>query len=330
MSQSDEILKSVRNVIETEMLSLKSLLARVDDSFVHAVTAILDCKGKVVTTGVGKSGFVARKTASTLSSTGTLSVFLHPTEALHGDLGLVASGDVVLAFGKSGESEEFTQLIPALKRIGTKIISVTGNVQSTLAKSSDVVIDASVECEACPLDLAPTSSVVTALAVGDALALTLMKLKSFGTHHFALYHPGGRIGQRLTLRVSDVIVPLEKCLPLHPDRASLDDVMAALGKNLLGIVLFSRDGVNLDGILTDGDLRRALGRYKEKIFSVQLSELITRTPITVAADILAVEALKFMEERERPLNAVPVVEKTSNGKQRMIGIIRLHELVKWV
>ncbi len=330
MSRSQEILSSVRNVVELEMQALQGLLSKIDDSFVKAIELILASKGKIVTTGVGKSGFVARKTASTLSSTGSLAVFMHPTEALHGDLGLVAKGDVLLVFGKSGESDELSHLLSALKRLEAKVIAVTGNPNSTLAKAADVTIDCGVPREACPLDLAPTSSVITALSVGDALALTLMKLKEFDAQKFATFHPGGRLGNRLTLKVRDIMVPVEKCMPLHPEKASLNDIMATLGRNLLGIVLFSKDSAHLDSILTDGDLRRALDQYKEKIFATPIHNLLNTKPFTISSDWMAVDALKFMEDRERPLNVVPVLHPSNDGTKRMAGVLRLHELVKWV
>ena len=319
------ILEELCSVIDLETDGLRLLKSHIDDRYAEAVQMLLQAKGKIITTGMGKSTVVARKTASTLSSTGTLAVFLHPTEALHGDLGIVAKGDVILAFSKSGESDELSALLPAFAELGARIIAVTGYPKSTLARGAHLVLETGLPREACPHDLAPTSSIVAAIAVGDALAMTLMKLKNFKPKDFAAIHPGGKLGRRLKLQVQEILVPLEKCFPLDPRTATLEDCMLALSRNLLGVVLFSQDGKSLDGILTDGDLRRALSHHKARIFSISLSEIINTKPTHVEGTLLASAALEIMENRERPLNVLPVL---SGGQLK--GVIRLHELVRVV
>jgi arabinose-5-phosphate isomerase len=310
----------MREVISIEAQALASAVGMIDESFLKALEALSQCAGKVVTTGMGKSGLVARKTASTLSSTGTLAVFLHPSEALHGDVGLVSQGDVVLAFGKSGESDELASLLPALKKRGAQLIAITGNRESTLARSADLVLWVPVEREACPYDLAPTSSSIVAMAVGDALALTLMKIKNFRPDDFAAVHPGGRLGRRLNLTVGDLMVPLSQLKVLQPT-ASMLEILGSLSP--YGLVLFSTDHKNLFGILTDGDVRRALEHHKDKVFTVPVESLINKKPFAVDRQEPAFKALELMERRERPLNVVPVLDGP-----RLVGILRLHELVK--
>jgi arabinose-5-phosphate isomerase len=311
----------MREVLKIEAEALAAVVGRVDESFLSALECLQSCSGKVVTTGMGKSGLVARKTASTLSSTGTLAVFLHPTEALHGDLGLVASGDVVLAFGKSGESDELASLLPALKRRGAKLIAVTGTRESTLAKAADIVVWVPVEREACPYDLAPTSSSIVAMAIGDALALTLMKIKNFRPDDFAAVHPGGRLGRRLNLTVGDLMVPLSQVKLLDPARSSMLEVLGSLSP--YGLVLFSKDSSSLFGILTDGDVRRALEVHQDKVFGVLVDKIINKKPFSVDQQEPAFKALELMERRERPLNVVPVLDGL-----KLVGILRLHELVR--
>lgn len=323
---SEEILKDIRAVIGTEARALTQLSTEISLEAVKAVEAIFNAtqKGKkVVVSGMGKSGYVARKIATTLSSTGTLAVFLHPSEGMHGDLGLVQNGDVVLAIGRSGESDELNVLIPNLKKIGVKIVSITAHNRSTLAKSSDICIVTGEHKEAGPYDLAPTTSSMLAMAVGDALAMTLMKLKDFKPEDYALYHPGGQLGRRLVMKVEDVMVPLSQCPVLNIKKATFEDVIVAIGKYGLGVVLFGDSSGVLDGIITDGDLRRLLNEHKEKIFSKPLDQMINKKPIVVKSGQMAMEVLKFMEQRERPLNVVPVIEGS-----RVLGLVRIHDLLK--
>lgn len=309
--------------VETQALSLilKSFQSSNRASVEKALELFIQSPGKVITTGVGKSGLIARKAASTFTSTGTISLFLHPSEALHGDLGLVSSEDVVLVFGKSGESSEISSLLPSLKNLGCKIVSITSREDSSLAKASDVVLLAKVDQEACPFDLAPTASTTASLVVADALAIALMKAKKFSAQSFAALHPGGSLGFRLQASVESLMISLKKHAPLNAKTAKIEEVISHLG--LVGLVVFSNKSGVLQGIMTDGDVRRLLAKYKGKIFNQKLEGLITKNPLFVEASMTAHEALQFMENRERPLNAVPVVKD-----KKVVGVLRLHDLLK--
>jgi len=317
-----ELTNQIRDVIRLEAEGLSLVAESVNQSFCDALLLLAECRGKVVLTGVGKSGLIARKIAATMSSTGTMATFLHPTDGMHGDLGLLSTGDVVIAIGKSGESEELVKLIPALKRLSVKLVAITSRRDSTLARGADVVLYAPVEREACPLDLAPTVSTTVALAIGDALAITLMKMKDFKSEDFALYHPGGKLGKRLWLKVSDVMIRVESCARLSVTKAKIEDTLFALTEYGQGIVLFENESGGFEGILTDGDIRRLLSHHGKNIFQLEIETVLNRRPITIEADCMAVEALKLMEQREKPLNVVPVI---SQGK--VAGILRLHELL---
>lgn len=320
-SAKEQLLDAVKEVIRLEGDALLSLRERVDDSFYKALQLLAECPGKIVLTGVGKSGLIARKIAATLTSTGTVATFLHPADGMHGDLGVVTDLDVVIALGKSGESEELVSLIPALKRIGAKIIAITAVADSRLAEGSDVALITPVEKEACPLNLAPTVSTTMALAVGDALAVTLMRMKNFKSEDFARYHPGGKLGKRLLLRVVDLMIPVKECAVLNPRTSTMEDVVVALTKFGHGIVLFL-ENESLDGILTDGDIRRLLQTHRMELFNTELYQVINRSPLSISSERMAVEALKFMEDRKRPLNVVPVVQG-----DRVVGVVRLHDLL---
>ncbi len=317
------VLATIKGVLQLEADALRGVVDAVDDAFYEAVVKILECRGKVVVTGMGKSGLIARKIAATMSSTGTLAVFLHPAEAMHGDLGVVSAGDVVIAIGKSGESEELTGILPVVKRIGATVIAITGEPASTLGQRADVVLLARVEKEACPYDLAPTASTTVALAIGDALAIALMELKQFRPDDFALYHPGGKLGRQLLLKVADLMIPAGQCPVLDPGQITMKDIIVALSGYGLGIVVLSRDGEHLAGILTDGDIRRVLDKYGSEIFGINVSTVMNAKPYTIAADVMAVDALKFMEARSRPLNVLPVMRE-----ENFVGVIRIHELLR--
>ena len=318
----DEILKNIQDVIALEAQALNSMAQSVGEPFYEAISLFLSLKGKIVFTGVGKSGLIARKIAATMSSTGTVATFLHPSDGMHGDLGMLTSDDVVVALGKSGESDELRNLVPAVKRLGTKIIAITSKRDSTLAREADIVLYAPVTKEACPLDLAPTASTTVALAIGDALAVTLMKLKNFRSEDFAKYHPGGKLGKRLSLKVSDLMIPADRCPIISLEKASIEQSIADLGTYALGILLFCKKNPTLAGILTDGDIRRLLNQHKSNIFSLSIEEVINRKPITISPNMMAVEALELMEAHQPPLNVVPVV---SDGI--ILGVVRLHELL---
>ena len=287
----------------------------------EALKLILNHSGKLITTGMGKSGIVARKAASTFTSTGTPCVFLHPSEALHGDLGLVSARDVVIVFGKSGESSEVTHFMEALKKVGCKTIAITSRESSRLAKASHVVLPVKISREACTHDLAPTSSTTASMALADALAVAAMNARKFSAASFAALHPGGALGFRLNSRVEDLMISLRKHPPLNPRKSSIEDVVEHLG--LIGLVVFSEKNGELFGILTDGDVRRSLSVFRERIFDQNLLELINRDPLFVDAEMSAQDALQFMEARERPLNAVPVLKN-----KKVIGVLRLHDLLK--
>lgn len=317
------VLDKVRGVLRAEANAVSDVADAVGPEYLAAIDALLATKGKVVVTGMGKSGLVGRKIAATMSSTGTLAVFLHPAEAAHGDLGIVGRDDVVLALSKSGESEELNAILPVIRRIGAKIIAITSNASSTLAKSADVVLQAPVLEEACPHNLAPTTSTTVALAIGDALAMALMRLKAFEPQDFALYHPGGALGRRLLLTVSDLMVPIKECAVLDLGTASIKDVVVGLTSHGLGIVVFlDREG-RLAGIVTDGDVRRLLEKAGDRFFALPLSALVNLAPVVVQSDAMAVEVLRMMEDRARPLNVVPVL-----SGDRCVGVVRLHDLVK--
>ncbi|PYS75637.1 MAG: KpsF/GutQ family sugar-phosphate isomerase [Acidobacteria bacterium] len=290
----------------------------------HAVRLLAACRGKVVTVGVGKSGHVAQKVAATLTSTGTPAVFLHPSDALHGGIGLVNGDDIVIVFSNSGETAEVLELLPYLQHRHAAVVAVVGNLNSALARRADVVLDASVEQEACPLNLAPTTSTTVALAIGDALAMTLMSVKRLTPEDFAMNHPGGRLGKRLTLKVSDLMHGGEEN-PTVTSGATLLEVVQAISRGGLGAVNVLDDASRLAGIVTDGDVRRTL----QKVGLADLSELtaagvMTSAPVVVAPDMLAHAALQLMENRPSQIAVLPVVERDG----RCVGLLRLHDIVR--
>jgi arabinose-5-phosphate isomerase len=281
----------------------------------------LEKGGKIVVTGLGKSGKVAQKIVATMCSTGSLAVFLHPTEALHGDLGLVSKNDCVLALSYTGNTDDLVKLMPSLKNLGVTVVGVGGNAQSRLAELSQVWIDASVDQEACPHNLAPTTSTTLALAIGDALAIALMQIRGFDAAAFAVNHPGGALGRRLTLKVADLMHQGDD-VPLAEAQAPIEEVLMTLTKKRLGAVLVV-DGKKLLGIITEGDVRRAL-QHREKFFSMTAKEVMTAKPVTVQSSDMAKAALDLMENRPHQIYILPVV--TAQGEWE--GIVRLHDLVK--
>ncbi|MBV9926588.1 MAG: KpsF/GutQ family sugar-phosphate isomerase [Acidobacteria bacterium] len=290
----------------------------------RAVELLAACRGKVVTVGVGKSGHVAQKAAATLTSTGTAAVFLHPSDALHGGMGLVTEGDVCLFVSNSGETAELLELLPYVQHRRAPLLAVVGNTASSLARRADVALDASVDKEACPLNLAPTTSTTVALAVCDALAMTLMSVKQLTPEDFALNHPGGRLGKRLTLKVSDLMRGGEEN-PTVGTQAALLEVVQAIGRGGLGAVNVCDEGGRLAGIITDGDVRRALQRVRlEDLAGLTAEGLMTRQPVVVAPDLLAHAALRLMEDRPRQIAVLPVVEREG----RCVGLLRLHDIVR--
>ena len=294
------------------------------DDVERAVELLASCAGKVVTIGVGKSGHVAQKIAATLTSTGTAAVFLHPSDALHGGIGMIKSEDVVVVLSNSGETYELLEMLPHLKHRAGALIAVVGNLQSTLAQRADVALDASVDREACPLNLAPTTSTTVALAIGDALAMTLMRAKSFRAEDFALNHPAGRLGKRLTLKVSD-LMHTHECGPTVSRDATLLEVVRAIGDGGLGAVNIVDDEGRLVGIITDGDVRRTLQKGKlTDLESLRAAGVMTPDPVVVAPETLAYAALRLMEDRPSQISVLPVVD----GARRCVGMLRLHDVIR--
>ena len=290
----------------------------------RAIELMHDCRGKIVVVGVGKSGNIAEKIAATLTSTGTAAVYMHPSDALHGGLGLITADDVVVALSNSGETDEVITMLPYLKHRGVPIIAVVGNLRSTLARTAEVVLDASVDQEACPLNLAPTTSTTVALAVGDALAMTLMRVKGLTTADFALNHPAGQLGKRLTLRVADLMHGGAENPRIQADAPWLE-VIAAITRGGLGAVNVVDAAGRLAGIITDGDLRRALQRSKlTELEHLEGGAIMTREPVIALPEMLAYDALRLMEDRPRQISVLPVVDV----ERVCIGLIRLHDIVR--
>ncbi len=312
----------VVSLLRIEAEAIENAAGRLNRDSIESALAILgECKGKIVVTGIGKSGVIGQKIAQTMTSTGTVSVFVHPSDALHGSLGVFASEDVAIALSNSGETSEINALLPALKNRGIKIVSIVGNTDSTLARESDVFLDASVDKEACPLNLAPTTSTTVALSIGDALAMTLMRSKGLTMEQFAENHPAGRLGKRLTLKVRDL---MHESPDVTPESGWLE-VVKALSKYALGAVnVVGADG-SLIGIITDGDLRRSLEKTpSDKFNELTSSDLMTGSPVTAGPEMLAFDALKLMEQRPSQISVLPVVDE--NG--RAAGLVRLHDIVK--
>ncbi|PYS99224.1 MAG: KpsF/GutQ family sugar-phosphate isomerase [Acidobacteria bacterium] len=282
---------------------------------------VSNCDSKVIVIGVGKSGVIAQKIAQTLTSTGTVAIFVHPSDALHGSLGVITSGDVVIALSNSGETDEIVALLPALSLRAVPLIAIVGNTDSTLARKADVVLDASVDKEACPLNLAPTTSTTVALAIGDAIAMTLMESRGLTPEDFAANHPAGRLGKRLTMKVSDL---MHESPSIGPD-ANWLDVVKAISKFSLGAVNVVNGGGSLAGIVTDGDLRRTIERSgAEGLADLTAEQMMTAGPITASPEMLAYDALQLMENRPSQISVLPVVD----GDGSCVGLLRLHDIVR--
>ncbi len=299
--------------------------ARLDRAdVIRAVELLASCGGKVVVIGVGKSGNIAQKIAATLTSTGTVAVYLHPSDALHGGIGIVLAGDTVLILSNSGETAEVVELLPYLQHRGVPIIALVGDLRSTLARRATIALDASVDKEACPLNLAPTTSTTVALALGDALAMTLMQIKQLTPEDFALNHPGGRLGKRLTVRVCDLMHGGDDNPTVRAD-APLLEVVQAIGQGGLGAVNVVDEESRLVGIITDGDVRRTLQRGQlADLETLTSGEMMTRQPVVVASDTLAHTALRLMEDRPRQIPVVPVVDEQGVS----VGLLRVHDIVR--
>ena len=314
------VVAEIRRVLALEARALTRVASAVDARWAKAVDLIAQCRGKVLLTGVGKSGLIAQKIAATFSSTGTPAFFLDPAEAAHGGLGVVQKGDLVLAIGKSGESDELNALLPALRARKVPLIAMTENPRSTLAKAASLVLETPIGAEACPLNLAPTTSTTVAMALGDALAVALMKRRGFKSEHFAANHPAGRLGKRLTLRVRDVM-RAGKDNPVVPLAASATELLSTITRLQAGAAsIIDRKG-RFIGLVTDFDIRRVLeagGDFRSR----KIADIMNAKPTTILPDALAAEAVEIMEDRRTPFNVLPVVDV----KGRSVGLIQIHDL----
>ena len=316
---ADRLVAQAREVLRIEADAVASLVPRIGAEFAAACGLILACTGRVVVSGMGKSGHVARKLAATLASTGTPAFFVHPAEASHGDLGMVARDDVFVALSNSGRTEELLAIVVPVKRQGAKLVAITGDADSPLSREADVHLDARVDKEACPLNLAPTASTTAALALGDALAVALLDARGFDANDFARSHPGGSLGRRLLTRVADVMRTGD-ALPTVPSGAPLPAAILEVTRKRMGMTaVIGRDG-RLAGVFTDGDLRRLLERTTD-VGALAVDDVMSRTPTTIAPEALAVEAVRRMEERR--INQLPVLD----ADRRMVGALHIHDLL---
>jgi len=317
--------EEVQNLLRLESAAIAETAARLQRSQVErAIDLLLNCKGKVVVLGIGKSGIIAQKIAATMTSAGTAAIYLHPSDALHGGLGILQSVDLVIVLSNSGETEEIVRILPHLKNRGTPLISIVGKTDSTLARRADAVLDSSVDEEACPLNLAPTTSTTVSLAIGDALAMTLMKVKGITTDDFAVNHPAGQLGKRLTLRVADLMHDGDGT-PKIGMGASWIEVVRAISSGGLGAVCVVDEVGRLAGIITDGDLRRAVEQTDhDALARLTSDDFMTRRPTVASPDLLAYDALRLMEDRPSQISVLPVVD----GDGKCVGLVRLHDIVR--
>jgi arabinose-5-phosphate isomerase len=317
---SSNALNLARRVLRIEAEAVLALIDRIDSDFLQALRLILNCRGRVVVSGMGKSGHVGRKIASTLASTGTPAYFVHPAEASHGDLGMITRDDVLIALSNSGESAELLMIVPIIKRQGAKLISLTGNAQSTLAIEADVHLDAAVKQEACPLNLAPTASTTAVLALGDALAVALLDSRGFGAEDFARSHPGGSLGRRLLTHVRDVM-RVGRAVPEVVPATTLPDAILEMSRGGIGMTAVVSPEHRVIGIVTDGDLRRAFARNLD-LRALTVSDIMGREPRAIGPERLAVEAVEMMEQHR--INQLPVVDEAGI----LVGALNMHDLFK--
>jgi arabinose-5-phosphate isomerase len=320
LSDAEHFLDLARGVLEIEAQAVRALKDRLGESFLAAHRMLLATRGRVVVTGMGKSGHIGNKIASTLASTGTPAFFMHPAEASHGDLGMITGDDVVIAISYSGESDEIARILPLIKRRGAKVIAITGKASSTLAREADVHLDAAVDKEACPLNLAPTASTTATLALGDALAVALLDARGFASDDFAQHHPGGALGRKLLVHVGDIMRKGERLPRTAPD-AMLPEAIVEMSRKGIGMTCIVDAGDTLLGIYTDGDLRRTLERH-DSIKGLRVSELMTRKPATIAPERLAAEAAQILEARDLGGKLVVV---SAEGK--LVGALTFHDLL---
>ncbi len=315
---SPKALELARRVLRIEAEAVAALGERIDDGFLAALALILNCHGRVIVSGMGKSGHIARKLAATFASTGTPAYFVHPAEASHGDLGMITRDDVLIALSNSGESEELMAIVPIFKRLGGKLIAMTGNPGSSLAREADAHLDAAVAEEACPLNLAPTASTTAALALGDALAVALLDARGFGVEDFARSHPGGALGRRLLTHVRDV---MRGSPPAVAPDASVAQAILEVSKGGIGMTAVVDEAQRVVGIFTDGDLRRAFEKDLD-LRALKVADVMTKNPRSIGPDKLAVEAVEMMEQFR--INQLPVTD----GEGRLIGALNMHDLFK--
>lgn len=320
MSTESNDIRKAQEVIRIESEAVAALGTKINASFQNAVDTLFACKGRVIITGMGKSGIIARKIVATMNSTGTPSIFLHPSDAVHGDLGMVRSDDVVMCISKSGDTQEIRQLLPMFKRIGVPVISMVGNLMSHLAQLSDIVLDISVREEACPHNLAPTSSTTVTLVMGDALAVTLLEKKKFSANDFAMFHPGGNLGKRLLLKIEELAITGDQ-VPKVPAKASIKDAILEITAKRLGATCVLNPDGSLSGIITDGDLRRLLQRTSD-ISGLIADEVMTKDPKTIRKGTLASVALQEMERYS--ITQLVIVDE----KKKPFGVVHLHDLVR--
>ena len=316
---SEEIIKNGKEVIRIETEAVAGLANSINEEFAKAVETIYNCKGRVVLTGMGKSGLIARKIVATLNSTGTAAIYLHPTDALHGDLGMVRKEDVAILISKSGATEEIAKLIPMLKRLNVKLIAMTSSKNASLAAECDIFLKIDVKEEACPFDLAPTSSTTATLAMGDALAVALLKKRNFTAEDFAYLHPGGSLGKRLSLEIKEIMVKGDKVPKVH-ENASIKDVIFEITSKRLGTTCVIDGDSNLKGIITDGDLRRLLERTLD-IKDIKAKDVMTKNPKVMRANYLASFALQHMENFK--ITSLIIIDNDN----KPIGMVHLHDLV---
>lgn len=319
----EAMLKHAQDVLRMEAEAILELVPRVDANFAAAISLILECSGRTVITGMGKSGIIGRKMAATFASTGTPSFYLHPAEGIHGDLGMVTADDVVIALSNSGETGEILNILPSLRRIGAKIIAMVGNANSTLAKNADVVLDVGVEKEACPLGLAPTSSTTAALAYGDAIALALLQKRNFTASQFAVFHPGGSLGRKLLLTVGNIMHKGNENPLVTADTTVQEALFVITDKGLGAVSVVDEEGKML-GVLTDGDIRRGLSKGVD-FLQRSVADLMTKAPKYITADKLAAQALHLMESNQpKPITVLPVLDEN----KVVIGLLHMTDLVR--
>ena len=314
-----DIKKYAQEIFDIEIEELKKVKDKIGQEIERTAKLIMECKGKVVVTGIGKSGIVGKKIAATLASTGTLTVFMNSAEGLHGDLGMVHSEDVVIAISNSGNSDEVVSIIPSIKKIGAKLIAMTGNKNSKLAKSADLILDIGVEREACPMNLAPTCSSTATLVMGDVLASVLVELRGFKPENFAIYHPGGSLGRRLLTKVKDV---MQIDPAVISEESSMEEVILKMTEKNHGAVCVMKNN-NMTGLITEGDIRRAL-LDKNKFFSYKAAEIMTKNFIEISMGERAMDALEIMENRDSQIAILPVIDK-----KELKGILRLHDILNF-